>query len=109
MKSFQNQSLIVALFIDDEDEKLTVQLVIVFSENEVCWMITTREEDLVDLFTPPLFKKKSQNTQRNNKSREESRALPPVRVVRVKLLLLKMTLKKSSERRVLSRVWTRTS
>lgn len=69
MKSFQNQSLmmlsraavntvavIVALFIDDEDEKLTVQLVIVFSENEVvCWMITTREEDLVDLFTPPLF------------------------------------------------------
>ena len=68
MKSFQNQSLImlsraavntvaviVALFIDDEDEKLTVQLVIVFSENEVvCWMITTREEDLVDLFTPPL-------------------------------------------------------
>jgi hypothetical protein len=31
-----------------------VQLVIVFSENEVCWMITTREEDLVDLFTPPL-------------------------------------------------------
>ena len=53
--SFQNQSLmmmlskkavntvavIVALFIDDEDEKLMVQLVIVFSENEVCWMITT--------------------------------------------------------------------
>ena len=68
MKSFQNQSLmmlsraavntvavIVALFIDDEDEKLMVQLMIVFSENEVCWMITTREEDLVDLFTPPLF------------------------------------------------------
>ena len=55
MKSFQNQSLIVALFIDDEDEKLMAQLVIVFSENEVCWMITTREEDLVDLFTPPLF------------------------------------------------------
>ena len=68
--SFQNQSLmmmlskkavntvaviVAALFIDDEDEKLTVQLVIVFSENEVCWMITTREEDLVDLFTPPLF------------------------------------------------------
>jgi hypothetical protein len=49
-------AVIVALFIDDEDEKLTVQLVIVFSENEVCWMmITTREEDLVDLFTPPLF------------------------------------------------------
>ena len=68
MKSFQNQSLmmlsraavntvavIVALFIDDEDEKLMAQLVIVFSENEVCWMITTRKEDLVDLFTPPLF------------------------------------------------------
>ena len=68
MKSFQNQSLmmlsraavntvavIVALFIDDEDEKLMAQLVIVFSENEVCWMITKREEDLVDLFTPPLF------------------------------------------------------
>ena len=65
--SFQNQSLmmmlskkavntvaviVAALFIDDEDEKLMVQLVIVFSENEVCWMITTREEDLVDLFTP---------------------------------------------------------
>jgi hypothetical protein len=49
-------AVIVALFIDDEDEKLTAQLVIAFSENEVvCWMITTREEDLVDLFTPPLF------------------------------------------------------
>ena len=91
-----------------------VQLVIVFSENAVCWMITTREEDLVDLFTPPLCQKKSQNTQRNNNDffstntpREESRAIIPP--VRVKLLLLKMTLKKSSERRVLSRVWTRTS
>lgn len=49
-------AVIVALFIDDEkDGKLMVQLVIVFSENEVRWMITKREEDLVDLFTPPLF------------------------------------------------------
>ncbi len=48
-------AVIVALFIDDEDGKLMVQLVIVFSENEVRWMITKGEEDLVDLFTPPLF------------------------------------------------------